>query len=624
MPKYYCDYCDIFLTHDSPSVRKSHNAGWRHRVQVQNYYASLESWKLQDVINKVSKAYEHAGQGIYFEPVVDGMPYGGSLASLTVPPPGYGPPGFQQPRPPMSMRPPPPGFPPFGARPPPFNPNLPPPMFNPNVPPPMFNPNVPPPNFPMGPKTQSVEALGKLVESGLNVARMNFSHGSHEYHAKTIANLREYLSTSKTSKVVAILLDTKGPEIRTGQLVDHKDVKVVEGQTFTFHNDSSRLGDETQAFTTYTTLHTSVRPGDVILVDDGLIGMRVTEVDLETKEVTCRVENTGFIGENKGVNLPGVTVDLPAITEKDHADILFGVEQGVDFIAASFIRKAQDVIDIRKIIEGSGIKIISKIESQEGIDNFDEILAVSDGIMVARGDLGVEIPVEQVARYQKMMIRKSNAVGKPVVTATQMLESMIVNPRPTRAEATDVANAVLDGSDCVMLSGETAKGSHPYGAVEMMSKICREAELDINYAELYTSIRRNVQLPISVAEAVASSAVKTSWDVHAAMIIVLTQSGNTARNIAKYRPIAPVLAVTASPQVARQCQVLRGIYPLLVDKMTGTDNLIHKAMLMGVKLGMAQRGDHVVVTSGVLEETSGSTNIMRVLKCVGEFESLVY
>ncbi|KAJ1550803.1 hypothetical protein HK096_004912 [Nowakowskiella sp. JEL0078] len=358
----------------------------------------------------------------------------------------------------------------------------------------------------IGPRTQSVEALGHLIESGLNVARMNFSHGTHEYHAKTIANLREYLSTSKTNKIVAILLDTKGPEIRTGKLINGIDVKVVEGQSFTFHNDISRLGDETQAFTTYNSLHTSVTVGDVILVDDGLIGMRVTSVDIDTSEVHCRVENTGFIGENKGVNLPGVSVDLPAITEKDRADILFGIEQGVDFIAASFIRKAADVIEIRNLIEGTKIQIISKIESQEGLDNFDEILAVSDGIMVARGDLGVEVPVEQVARYQKMMIRKCNAAGKHVVTATQMLESMIVNPRPTRAEATDVANAVLDGSDCVMLSGETAKGSHPYGAVEMMAKICREAELDINYSELYTSIRRSVQVPINVAEAIASSA----------------------------------------------------------------------------------------------------------------------
>jgi pyruvate kinase len=293
------------------------------------------------------------------------------------------------------------------------------------------------------------------------------------------------------------------------------------------------------------------------------------------------------------------------------------VEQGVDFIAASFIRKAVDVHEIRALLGDSGIKIISKIENQEGLDNFDAILAASDGIMVARGDLGVEVPVEMVARYQKMMIRKCNAAGKPVVTATQMLESMVVNPRPTRAEATDVANAVLDGTDCVMLSGETAKGAFPVQAVEIMGKICREAEVDINYAELYPSIRRQIKLPISVTEAVSSSAVKTSWDVHAALIIVLTETGTTAQAIAKYRPIAPVLAVTSSAQAARQCLIMRGIYPLHVERMDGTDNLVHRAMLWGVKMGMAHRGDSVVVTSGVLEGQTGSTNLMRVLKCVG-------
>ncbi|KAI9094440.1 pyruvate kinase [Phlyctochytrium arcticum] len=467
----------------------------------------------------------------------------------------------------------------------------------------------------LGPKTQSSEMLGKLIEAGMNVSRMNFSHGSHEYHAQTIKNLRAYLDATKTPKTVAILLDTKGPEIR--YLVGGTDKKLKAGARFTFHNNESVLGDETQVSTSYKSLPTSVKAGDRILVDDGLIGMQVIEVKQDTKEVICVIENDGQLGETKGVNLPGIRVDLPAITEKDAGDIKFGVEQGVDFVAASFIRKASDVLEIRKLIEGSGIKIISKIENQEGLENFDEILAVSDGIMVARGDLGVEIPVEQVARYQKMMIRKCNAAGKPVITATQMLESMIVNPRPTRAEATDVANAVLDGSDCVMLSGETAKGSFPIEAIEMMAKICREAEIDINYTELYPSIRRQVRLPISISETIASSAVKTSWDVHAALIIVLTQTGNTATAISKYRPIAPVLAVTSSPQAARQCQVLRGIYPMLVDNMEGTDNILHRAMLWGVKMGMAQRNDPVVVTSGVLEARAGSTNIMRVLKCVG-------
>jgi pyruvate kinase len=358
----------------------------------------------------------------------------------------------------------------------------------------------------IGPKTQSVEKLGILVEAGMNVCRMNFSHGSHEYHLQTIKNIREYLKSCKTPKTVAVLLDTKGPEIRSGKLKDHKDIVLKQGQTFTFHNDQNALGDNTGVSTTYTSLSTTVVPGDRILVDDGLIGMLVTKVDIVAQTVECVVENDGVLGETKGVNLPGKIIDLPAITEKDKGDIRFGIENGVDFIAASFIRKASDVMEIRELIKDTKIKIISKIENQEGLDNFDDILRVSDGIMVARGDLGVEIPVETVARYQKMMIRKCNVAGKPVVTATQMLESMIVNPRPTRAEATDVANAVLDGTDCVMLSGETAKGAYPKEAVEMMGRVCREAEADVNYGELYPSLRRGLVLPIQVAEAVAANA----------------------------------------------------------------------------------------------------------------------
>lgn len=301
--------------------------------------------------------------------------------------------------------------------------------------------------------------LGKLACAGMNVMRLNFSHGSHEYHAQTIANLGTWIAENpKLAKTVAVLLDTKGPEIRSGKLVGGVDHKLVAGEAFMFHNDTTILGDSKQVWTTYPHLATTVKVGDRILVDDGLIGMLVTEVDPAKGQVMCIIENNGLLGETKGVNLPGNVVQLPAITPKDASDIQFGIKHNVDFIAASFIRKPADVAEIRALIKGTNIKIISKIENEEGIHNFDAILAVSDGIMVARGDLGVEIPVEQVARFQKMMIRKCNAVGKPVITATQMLESMIVNPRPTRAEATDVANAILDGSDCVMLSGETAKG----------------------------------------------------------------------------------------------------------------------------------------------------------------------
>jgi pyruvate kinase len=277
-----------------------------------------------------------------------------------------------------------------------------------------------------------------------------------QYHATSIRNLRTYLAESKSNKQVGIILDTKGPEIRTGKLKGHKEVELTPGQDFSFYTDYTYMGDNTSVAVSYQDLPTSVKPGDKILVGDGLIGFTVIECQ-ETR-VNCKVDNAGLLGETKGVNLPGCKLRLPAITEKDRDDIAFGVEQNVDFIAASFIRKPEDVLEIRQLLGTSGIKIISKIENQEGLDNFDDILAVSDGIMVARGDLGVEIPVERVARAQKMMIRKCNYAGKPVITATQMLETMIQNPRPTRAEATDVANAVLDGSDCVMLSGETAKG----------------------------------------------------------------------------------------------------------------------------------------------------------------------
>ena len=348
------------------------------------------------------------------------------------------------------------------------------------------------------------------------------------------------------------------------------------------------------------------------MVDDGLIACDVIEVG--SGFVKTLVLNDGLLGEVKGVNLPKIKVNLPALTEKDLQDLHFGIAQGVDFIAASFIRKASDVFEIRRLLGNSNIRIISKIENEEGLENFDEILAASDGIMVARGDLGVEIFVEQVFRAQKMMISKCNAAGKPCITATQMLESMIVNPRPTRAEATDVANAVLDGSDCVMLSGETAKGAYPIEAVITMARICREAEADINYTEVYNTIKKNTKIPISITEAIVSSAVKTAWDIQAPLIIALTETGSTALAMNKYRPIPPVFGVTADPQVARQMQVLRGIYPLLVPTMQGTELVVRKAMDYAVFSKMAIKGDLVVVTSGILEQVSGSTNVLRVLK----------
>jgi len=357
-------------------------------------------------------------------------------------------------------------------------------------------------------------------------------------------------------------------------------------------------------------------------MSDGTITMTILEVfnadpDPSKHWLRCRVENNCVLGQTKGVNLPGVLVDLPAVTEKDVADIQFGIQMGVDFIAASFTRTAQNIREIRSLLESAGprgraIKIIAKIENQEGMDNFDEILKEADGVMVARGDLGVEIPIEEVSLAQKMMIRKCNMAGKFVITATQMLESMIKNPYPTRAEASDVANAVFDGTDCVMLSGETANGSFPVKAVSIMAAICKEAEANINYWQYFNSVRQAAG-PQSIAEAVASSAVKASLDLKASLVIVLTETGNTARLVAKYRPRAPILAVIRSEKCAQQCLTYRGLFPLLVDSMSGTESLIHRVIKAAKELKMVKDGDLVVVVSGQREGVAGTTNDMRII-----------
>eukprot|EP01120_Amphizonella_sp_Union-15-10_P017489 TRINITY_DN9724_c0_g1_i1.p1 TRINITY_DN9724_c0_g1~~TRINITY_DN9724_c0_g1_i1.p1 ORF type:complete len:491 (+),score=77.48 TRINITY_DN9724_c0_g1_i1:37-1509(+) len=469
----------------------------------------------------------------------------------------------------------------------------------------------------IGPDTKAVEKLLELKRAGMSVARMNFSHGSHPFHQSIIENVREAVSIDGI--YCALMLDTKGPEIRTGKLLgDKKSVTLTKGTKFLFTNDQSVLGDETKVNTTYEKLPKTVKPGDTILVDDGLISFKVEKcID---GEVYTEVLNTGNLGNIKGVNLPGVVVDLPAVTEKDKEDIAFGVRMGVDFIAASFIRTAANVDEIRNLpgVADAGIKIISKIESEEGLDNFTAILKVSDGIMVARGDLGVEIPIEKVANAQKMMIRECNYAGKPVITATQMLDSMINFPRPTRAEATDVSNAVFDGTDCVMLSGETASGKYPVEAVKTMHRICLETERVIEYRTLYTSLRKRILAKqngnISVSESICSSAVKTSWDLRASLIVVISESGNTVRFVSKYRPHCPILCVTCLPLTARQVLISRSAFPLLVDSMLGTEQLIQKAIAYAKSLGLVKAGELVVTTSGVIEGTSGSTNLLKVSK----------
>ncbi|RLN93209.1 hypothetical protein BBJ28_00023490 [Nothophytophthora sp. Chile5] len=469
----------------------------------------------------------------------------------------------------------------------------------------------------LGPACWTQEGLGELIDAGMNVARFNFSHGDHESHADTLNRLRGALA-SRPHKNIAIMLDTKGPEIRTGFLANKDKVTIQKDALLELTTDYEFLGDETKIACSYPELPESVQVGGTVLVADG--SLVLTVVEIMDDGIITRANNTATLGERKNMNLPGCKVLLPTLTEKDEDDLVnFGLMHGVDYISASFVRTGQDIDNIRKVLgpRGRGIKIIAKIESHEGMENFDEILAKTDGIMVARGDLGMEIPPEKVFLAQKMMIRKANIAGKPVVTATQMLESMIKAPRPTRAECTDVANAVLDGSDAVMLSGETANGDYPTEAVQMMAKICVQAEGAIHYDELYQALRNSVletNGAMSTQEAIASSAVKTAIDINAKMIVVLTESGDTARLVSKFRPAVPVLLLTALAGTARQAEgFYKGVKARCMGSMIGTDSILYRATDLGKQFGWVKPGDTVVALHGMVEARSGSTNMLKVL-----------
>lgn len=459
----------------------------------------------------------------------------------------------------------------------------------------------------IGPASESLDMLTKLIASGLNVARLNFSHGDYEEHGNRIKRIRQ--ACKELNKTVAILLDTKGPEIRTGRLKE-KDIQLVQGEQITLTTEQI-VGDKDRVSVSYRDLPNDVKAGSRILIDDGLIELVVDRV--AGTEIECTIINGGRLSSNKGVNVPGVQVSLPGITEKDANDIIFGIEQGVDFIAASFVRKASDVLEIRQLLEShqaSHIQIISKIENQEGVDNLDEIIEVSDGLMVARGDLGVEIPPEQVPLVQKMMIEKCNIAGKPVITATQMLDSMERNPRPTRAEASDVANAIFDGTDAIMLSGETAAGKYPVEAVQTMSRIAKRAESALPYKEIFkkqSSIQQR-----TITEAISQSVASSAHDLNAEAIITSTDSGYTARMISKYRPKSPIIAVTPNESVMRCLSLVWGVHPIQsVDAQT-TDEMFAIAVESGVKTGLVKLGDLVVITAGVPVGRSGTTNLIKI------------
>ncbi|RUL56420.1 pyruvate kinase [Lysinibacillus antri] len=461
----------------------------------------------------------------------------------------------------------------------------------------------------IGPASESPEMLEKLILAGMNVARLNFSHGDHADHAVRIATIRDV--AEKLNKTVGILLDTKGPEIRT-HTMENGELHLTQGQVIDI-SMTEVVGNENAFSITYDQLINDVDQNDRILLDDGLIELRVLAKDNEKGLITTIVENPGVLKNKKGVNVPGVSVKLPGITEKDAQDILFGIEQGIDFIAASFVRTASDVLEIRELLEqngGSHIQIIPKIENQEGVDHIDEIIQVSDGLMVARGDLGVEIPAEEVPLVQKTLIRKCNQVGKPVITATQMLDSMQRNPRPTRAEASDVANAIIDGTDAIMLSGETAAGNYPVESVRTMNKIAEYTEKSLDYRSIVST--RSREKGTSMTEALSQAVAYTSINLGVKAVLAPTSSGNTAKMIAKYRPGVQIFAITNEHSTAQQLTLVWGVTPIVTPKVTTTDEILELAVDESLKHGYVDHGDVVIITAGVPVGEAGTTNLMKV------------
>ena len=459
----------------------------------------------------------------------------------------------------------------------------------------------------IGPASESEKILERLFNAGVNVCRLNFSHGSHEEHQKRIDTIK-YVR-AKMNLPIAIMLDTKGPEIR---LTNFKEgvVEIKQGQDFTL-TTREILGDETIVGISYDGLPHDLEVGGRALIDDGLVEFRVKE--LTDTDILTEALNDGVLKNHKGVNVPNVKISLPALTEKDIGDIKFGIKNDVDFIAASFVRKASDVNDIRRILEdnnGISIDIISKIENQEGVDNIDEIIVVSDGIMVARGDLGVEVPPERIPLIQKELIRKCNVAGKPVITATQMLDSMMRNPRPTRAEVTDIANAIIDGSSAIMLSGETAAGKYPVEAVQMMYSIAINTENSLDYKEILKL--RSIRNEISTTNAISKATVNTASDLGAKAIITATSSGYTSKAISKFRPKAPIIAATTSERVVRKMALEWGVYPVLAPISKSTDEVIDLSIKASVDAGYAGEGDLVVITAGIPVGLSGTTNMIKV------------
>ena len=461
----------------------------------------------------------------------------------------------------------------------------------------------------IGPASEDYNTLKQLIENGMDVARLNFSHGDYKEHKERIERIRNVSEELDTP--VSILIDLQGPEIRTRSFKGGE-ATLSEGETV-YITMEDIVGTKERFSVTHEGLIYDVQEGSIISLDDGLIQLEVESIDLDKKEIKAKVLNSGVIKDKKGVNIPDAHVNLPALTEKDKQDILFGIQQGIDFIAASFVQDQQDVITIRKMLDKNGgeqIQIISKIENRRGVEQFDKILKASYGIMVARGDLGVEIPPEEVPLVQKDLIERCNLVGKPVITATQMLDSMQWDPRPTRAEASDVANAILDGTDAIMLSGETAAGDFPVEAVKMMNEIALKVEPAIDRETLF---RKQSKLEVvTITDAISQSVTNVASNLDVSAIITPTESGHSARMAAKYRPNVPIIAITFSKEVLRRLTLVWGVYPIISDDASSTDELLDIAVNKGLETKLFERGSKVIITAGVPVGVSGTTNMLKV------------
>lgn len=458
----------------------------------------------------------------------------------------------------------------------------------------------------LGPATDDEAVLRQLMKGGMNVARMNFSHGTYDEHTKRIEMFKRI--RKEFHFPIALMLDTKGPEVRIKKF-EHGQIELVEGQKFTL-TSRDVVGDNRVVAVTYEHLAQDLHTGCSILIDDGLIELYIDRI--EQDDIHCTVVTGGILSNNKSINIPCVKIRLPYVSEQDKADLLFGIENDFDFVAASFVRTRKDVAAIRALLEennGKLINIVAKIENQEGVDNIDEIIDASDGIMVARGDMGVEIPFENIPFIQKTLIKKCYSAGKRVIVATQMLDSMMRNPRPTRAEATDVANAIYDGTSAIMLSGETAAGKYPIESLATMVKIAIKTESEIHYQKRFEENRFPMR---NITDAISHATCSTAHDLNAAAIITVTKSGHTARMVSKFRPDCPIIAAAIEPIVWRQLALSWGVYPVMADVKTSTDELFDHAIEQSMATGLIKTGDIIVITGGVPLGVSGTTNILKV------------